>query len=104
MVLGVFEVRVHRSESRGRNTGEQDAEGPNGVCLQDTPGITNAFFISQGSTDHSDGSHSETEARRTIQMDQVHRMTKNDSKVARHNPNPTPTSLETTTEEIPIIR
>ena len=40
MVLGVFEVRVRRAESRGRDPGEPEAERPKGGYLQDTPVIT----------------------------------------------------------------
>ena len=43
VVLEVFEVRVRRAESRGRDPGEPEADGPKGGCLQDTPDITNAF-------------------------------------------------------------
>ena len=43
VVLEVFEVRVRRAESRGREPGEPEAERPKGGCLQDTPDITNAF-------------------------------------------------------------
>ena len=45
VVLEVFEVRVHRAESLGRDSGEPEADGPKGGCLQDTPDITNAFSV-----------------------------------------------------------
>ena len=44
VVLGVFEVRARRAESRGRNPGEPEAEGPKRWCLQDTTGITDDPF------------------------------------------------------------
>ena len=43
VILEVFEVRVRRAESRGRDLGEPEADGPKGGCLQDTTDITNAF-------------------------------------------------------------
>ena len=43
MVLDVFEVRVRRAESRGRDPVEPEADGPKSGCLQDTPDITNAL-------------------------------------------------------------
>ena len=42
VVLGVFEVRVRRAESRGRDPGGPEADGPKGWCLQDTPEINYA--------------------------------------------------------------
>ena len=65
MVLVVFEVRVRRAESRGRDPGEPEADGPNGGCLHDTPDITNAF---PGPATQRN-IQMETEAQRTIQME-----------------------------------
>ena len=65
VVLEVFEVRVLRAESQGRDPGEPDADGPKGGCLQDTPDITNAF--PSPATQRT--IQMETEAHRTIQME-----------------------------------
>ena len=65
MVLGVFEVRVRRAESRGRDPGEPEADIPKGWCLQDTTDTTEAF--SGPATQRN--IQMETEAQRTIQMD-----------------------------------
>ena len=73
VVLGVFEVRVHRAESRGRDPGEPEADGPKGGCLQDTPENINACSFQRPNgpcrwkprpTDHSDGFR-EPKSRRT---------------------------------------
>ena len=74
VVLGVFEVRVRRAESRWRDPGEPEADRPKGGCLQDTPEIITAgsfqrlngkFRWNRGTTDHSDGNRGQ----RTNQMD-----------------------------------
>ena len=65
VVLEVLEVRVRRAESRGRDLGEPEADGPKGECLQDTPDTTNAF--SGPATQRN--IQKETEAQRTIQME-----------------------------------
>ena len=65
VVLEVFEVRVRRAESRGRDPEEPEADGPKGECLQDTTDTTNAF---PGPATQRN-IQMETEAQRTIQME-----------------------------------
>ena len=64
VVLEVFEVRLHRAESRWRDPGEPESDGHKGWCLQDTTDTTEAF--SGPATQRN--IQMETEAQRTIQM------------------------------------
>ena len=88
VVLGVFEVRVRRAESRGRDPGEPDADGPKGGCLQDTPENINACSFQQPNgpfrwkprfTDYSDGTGTNGPLRWIPRT----RMSKNDRRVVR---------------------
>ena len=88
MVLGVFEVRVRRAESRGRDPGEPEADGPKGWCLQDTPEIINArsFQRPNGSLRWKPRQltiQMETEANGPFRWIPSSRMSKNDRKVGR---------------------
>ena len=64
VVLGVFEARVRRAESRERDPGEPEANGPKGGCLQNTPEIINACSFQR-----SNGSFRWKPRQRTIQME-----------------------------------
>ena len=79
VVLEVFEVRVRRAESRGREPGEPEAERPKGGCLQDTPDITNAF--SGPATQRT--IQMETEANRPFRWTPRSQKSKNDHKAVR---------------------
>ena len=91
VVLGVFEARVRRAESRWRDPGEPEADGPKGGRLQDTPEIINA-----SSFQRPNGSFRWKPRQRTIQMEtEVNgpfrwipssQMSKNDRKVVRRLP------------------
>ena len=100
VVLGVFEVRVRRAESRGRTRENRKPMDPR-VGASRTPPRTSMPARSSDLTDHSDGNrgprtiHMETETNGPFRWIPRTRMSKNDCKVVRILPYPTSTTTYT---------